>query len=196
MVSSDAFGILLSVASIWSVDDDPTISLRYEDAVIVSESSQRTARLTASQKENTNDVSHSNFQNRKDGNGDGSQEASNDRSQHDEFLARHGFTIGRISALLVFIFQLCGCAPPASAQSSPLKAAFVIIKQMASAISAGGISRFSLVCGMTLVRDVFLLNCPYHQGIGVARMNHTATDPIIHGLGHQRGSSSCFVAEE
>jgi len=41
---------------------------------------------------------------------------------------------------------------PASAQSSPLTAAFVSIKQMASAISSGLISRFNCVCGSTLVR--------------------------------------------
>jgi len=41
---------------------------------------------------------------------------------------------------------------PASAQSSPLTAALVTIKQMASAISSGVIRRFNCVCGSTLVR--------------------------------------------
>ena len=54
---------------------------------------------------------------------------------------------------------------PASAQSSPLTAAFVTIKQMASAISSGLISRFNCVCGSTLVR---MYSSPSARTIGVS----------------------------
>src|ERR1700732_2136714 len=54
---------------------------------------------------------------------------------------------------------------PASAQSSPLTAALVTIKQMASAISSGLISRFNCVCGSTLVR---MNSSPSARTIGVS----------------------------
>jgi hypothetical protein len=54
---------------------------------------------------------------------------------------------------------------PASAQSSLLTAAFVSIKQMASAISSGLISRFNCVCGSTLVR---MYSFPSARTIGVS----------------------------
>jgi hypothetical protein len=67
MVSSEPFGILLGVASIRSVDDDPAIPSSRETTVIVRKSRRGQRQTDDSQKENTNDVSHIDFKNREDG---------------------------------------------------------------------------------------------------------------------------------
>ena len=95
------------------------------------------------------------------------------------------FTFPNISTLSAVLLEIkpsrrriSGCSPreilsgryvagrqPASAQSSPLGAALVSIKQMASAISSGLISRYNCVCGSTLVR---MYSSPSARTIGVS----------------------------
>jgi hypothetical protein len=93
MVSSEPFGILLGVASIRSVDDDLAIPSSRETTVIVRKSRRGQRQTDDSQKENTNDVSHIDCKKRKDGSSEGPRQVSNDRSQHDEFLARRRFFV-------------------------------------------------------------------------------------------------------
>ena len=61
MVSTEPFGILLGVASIRSVDDDPAIPSSRETTVIVRKDRRGQRQTDDSQKENTNDVIHIDF---------------------------------------------------------------------------------------------------------------------------------------
>jgi hypothetical protein len=69
---------------------------------------------------------------------------------------------------------------PASAQSSPLTAAFVTIK-------ANGICDFLRLDQPFQLRlrkhfgpDVLFPERPHHRGVGKSRMDHAAADPVIH----------------
>ena len=61
MVSTEPFGILLGVASIRSVDDDPAIPSSRETTVIVRKDRRGQRQIDDSQKEITNDASHIDF---------------------------------------------------------------------------------------------------------------------------------------